>query len=331
MPTTFDFGFRDALSHFHGGARLHVLVALMLRANVRNRCWPSMRRIAKDTGYALAAVNDAKKWLEEHGAIEVVKYDQRIGDEKTEINHLQNVYQLTGVITVDGVTYPYLYVPQIETSRTETSRIETEVVKEKKLVKKERTTLAASDEDRASATSPVVESSSVKAEGGTKDVTDSLPLQSSAKGSPSRVRSAKQQANDALVEALRQAWFKGRNLPVQELGPKQISTYAACAHDLIKEHLPPEKFQAYIEYWHKASVAGGWTLTLHSLVNGGRVGDFLAFQAQPASAATPSVRYHQSYVAPTSAASLTADEQAAALRETQAGLEAIRAKKAKSL
>ena len=139
MPTTLDFNFREALPYLHGGARLNVLVALLLRANVRNRCWPSMRRLAKDTGYALAAVNDAKKWLEEHGAIEIVKYEHRVGDEKKGINHLQNVYQLTGVITLEGKTYRYIYVPQIETSENETSIRETEVVTSLKSLQKKQT------------------------------------------------------------------------------------------------------------------------------------------------------------------------------------------------
>jgi hypothetical protein len=152
---TLDHRFKDVMHHFHGGARLHVYLILVLRANIRNRCWPSMRRIAKDTGYALAAVNEAKKWLQEHGAIEIVKYEHRVGDEKRDVNHLQNVYQLTGVIKFAGVTYPCLYVPQIETSenetsRNETSQIETEVVKvvevvpdTKKEKKKKDTTIPA--------------------------------------------------------------------------------------------------------------------------------------------------------------------------------------------
>jgi hypothetical protein len=140
-----DHRIKDILHHFRDSGRLNVLVALIAHANVRNRCWPSMRLIAKETGYGLAAVNEAKKWLEEHGAIEIVKYDQRAGDEKKTVNHLQNIYQLTGVIKFSGKVFPYLYVSVSETLTSETSPSKTEVVKEVKVVKekKEITTLPA--------------------------------------------------------------------------------------------------------------------------------------------------------------------------------------------
>ena len=175
MPTTFDFKFRNALSEFHGGARLHVLLAMMLHANVRNRCWPSMRGLAKETGYALAAVNDAKNWLEEHGAIEIVKYEQRIGEEKTpKINHLVNVYQLTGVIKFGEITYPVLYVPQSdtsnvyvpqnETSRNETLICDTEVVTSVKPVQKKEENKKKKEKPIESANAPSDQSFSVQGE-----------------------------------------------------------------------------------------------------------------------------------------------------------------------
>lgn len=161
MPTTLDFNFRNAMHYLRDSGRLNVLVALMLHTNVRNRCWPSMRLLCKETGFAMAAVTEAKKWLEEHGAIEIVKYEHRVADEKAEVNHLQHVYQLTGILKIDGKTYHYLYVSQSETSASETSQSETsasetEVVKVVKSVesgksvkKKKETTSVAADASTA--------------------------------------------------------------------------------------------------------------------------------------------------------------------------------------
>lgn len=128
MPTTLDWKLREALPHLRENGRLNVLVALILRANVRNRCWPTMERIAKDTGYGLEAVNEAKKWLKEHGAIEIVPFAQRVGEEKKIRSNRQHVYQLTGVIEIDGTTYPYFYISPTEISDSEISPTESEVV-----------------------------------------------------------------------------------------------------------------------------------------------------------------------------------------------------------
>jgi hypothetical protein len=136
--STLDWKLREALPHLRDNGRLNVLIALILRANVRNRCYPSMRVIAKDTGYGLEAITGAKKWLEEHGAIELVPVSKRIGDEKKIRSNRQHVYQLTGMIEIDGFTYPYFYV----------SPTETEVVKDSKDLKKRRKDSVASDDAR---------------------------------------------------------------------------------------------------------------------------------------------------------------------------------------
>lgn len=146
------------------------------------------------------------------------------------------------------------------------------------------TTFAASDEARADTALAGEDSSSVKANGGTKDATDALPLQSSAKGSPSRARSAAQLANDAMVDTLRWAWFEGRKLPIQELGPTDYGLYLKRAKELRDGGIGSADVKAYVEYWHAASVAGGWTLTLNSLVSNGRMADYKAFKARPVSA-----------------------------------------------
>lgn len=90
------------------GARLAVLIDLMLRANHRLRCWPSMETIAADTGYSLSTVTEAKKWLLAHGAIMLVPFKMRMEAEK-ELPKRQHVYQLTGMVIVStGEKVPYL-------------------------------------------------------------------------------------------------------------------------------------------------------------------------------------------------------------------------------
>jgi hypothetical protein len=285
-----DWRLRDALHHLSTNGRLNVLIALILRANVRNRCYPSMKLIAKETGFGLATITEAKKWLEEHGAIEVVPYAQRVGDEKEKIKSTrQHVYQLTGVLKVDGVTYPYFYVSESEISESEISVSETEVVKDSKKVQKRKVIVAASDEDRARTADSVV-SSSVEAEGDTRNATDTHPLPSAAAPSPSRARSAAQLANDAMVDTLRWAWFEGRKLPIQDLGPTDYGLYLKRAKELRDGGIGSADVKAYVEYWHAASVTGGWTLTLNSLVSNGRMADYKAFKArgaQPVTAGAP--------------------------------------------
>lgn len=320
-----DHRFKDVMHHFHGGARLHVFLILFLRGNVRNRCWPSMRRIAKDTGYALAAVNEAKKWLEEHGAIEVVKYDQRIGEEKKGINHLQNVYQLTGVIKFNGVTYPYLYVPQNETSDNETSRIETEVVKEFKSVKKRKETtfapasqgarvgvpsIADEADDPSMFSIPGKKALAGQSKNATQDAHTPLKGKDSkaedttalspipdaplSQAAPKK-RSEKQLANDARIEALRVALAVGRGKEDIPLQGKEISNYSKIANELVEGGVPCEDFLAYVQYWNTVAQTWPGGLTLNSLVKPGRITDFKSFRAKNPTEKSTTLPAYRSY------------------------------------
>lgn len=143
MPTL-DWKLRDLLPHLRDNGRLNVLIALLLRLNIRNRCYPSMRLICKDTGYAIATIEAAKEWLLEHKAMELVPYDKRVADE-CDLPIRQHVYQLTGTIEIDGVKYPYLYhqtnpndeVSAIDISVGEISVGDTKGIKSPKKIKKE--------------------------------------------------------------------------------------------------------------------------------------------------------------------------------------------------
>lgn len=107
MLVAFSWEIRPYLHEFREGARLSVLVSLMLRANIRMRCWPSMETIARDTGYAIATVSEAKQWLNGLGAIMLVPYAQRVDEEKA-LPVRQHVYQLTGAIKMQEKIIPYL-------------------------------------------------------------------------------------------------------------------------------------------------------------------------------------------------------------------------------
>lgn len=63
-----------------------VLVSLADRADENHRCFPSVRRICKDTILAERAVRNALRSLEESGYIEVIKKDGKV-----------NIYRLIGV------------------------------------------------------------------------------------------------------------------------------------------------------------------------------------------------------------------------------------------
>lgn len=122
MPVI-DYKMRDTLHYLRDNGRLNVLIALILRANIRNRCWPSMSRLCADTGYSISVVNEAKKWLVKHKAIEVVPFKQRAGKE-CDLPPRQTVYQLTGTLVIDDKTYPYLYHNEPDVSESEISEAE---------------------------------------------------------------------------------------------------------------------------------------------------------------------------------------------------------------
>jgi hypothetical protein len=114
MAAIFNYQIASKLCHFREAgsgreARLTVLLYLTLRANVRLRCWPGIKTIAADTGIGKPRVVDAVQWLVEHGALYVVPVDKRIGKE-VHLNNNRNVYQLTGIIHLDGSLCEYLYL-----------------------------------------------------------------------------------------------------------------------------------------------------------------------------------------------------------------------------
>lgn len=111
----------------------------------------------------------------------------------------------------------------------------------------------------------------------TPAVSPSPALPKAKADKPAKPRSAKQEANDALVDALCSAWFTCRNMPIPDV--VDYGVYAKYGHALVKGGITPDRFAAYIAYWVKAArSSGGWTLTLHSLGKPERMQDFLSWE-----------------------------------------------------
>jgi len=120
MTTTLDYELKDALPFLTKDNRWNVLTVLILHANVRNRCWPSMDTITElATNGNRTKATRAKKWLERHGVFESVEYSKRVAEE-LKLSPRQTIYQLLGTIKAcnevgcdcknDGKIYHYLYI-----------------------------------------------------------------------------------------------------------------------------------------------------------------------------------------------------------------------------
>lgn len=124
MSATIDYDIKRGLHLLTINDRWNVLTVLILHSNIRNRCYVSMDTIAKMAthGNRTKATN-AKKWLERHGAFELVPFGKRLEDERS-LSPRQHVYQLKGSFHAcnvagcdcgnDGQVYGYLYHGKLE-------------------------------------------------------------------------------------------------------------------------------------------------------------------------------------------------------------------------
>lgn len=117
MGSLLSFDFKRQLKYLrtdgdekkHSGARLPVLMHLILSANIRNRAWPSQETIIEDTGLTKPTVRAALTFLEDRGAIYNVPSEKRIGSERTPHGN-SKVWQLTGLIRLNNHTVAYLHM-----------------------------------------------------------------------------------------------------------------------------------------------------------------------------------------------------------------------------
>lgn len=109
MVATLNYDLKDAPAELFDKCRWSLLTMFILHANVRNRCWPSMRGLAKRLDMSLPYITQAKQWLIDHEAIKLVPYKERVDDEKELANH-HHVYQLTGYVKFGDVKIQYLYI-----------------------------------------------------------------------------------------------------------------------------------------------------------------------------------------------------------------------------
>lgn len=109
---TLHWKMREILPQMQEEGRLNVLIAMLLRCNIRMRCYPALETLVDDTGLSIATVNRGKNWLIECGFVVLVPYKKRIDDE-LKLSRRHNVYQLTGVCTVSGKEYQYLYLTDV--------------------------------------------------------------------------------------------------------------------------------------------------------------------------------------------------------------------------
>lgn len=105
---------REHIKDFRSGkgegreARYVVLDYLILRANMRLRTHVGVETIMEDCGYnSKHPVSGAIQWLFEHGAIYNVPHKHRVGKEAL-LSPRKYVFQLTGVIRLNGKVIPYL-------------------------------------------------------------------------------------------------------------------------------------------------------------------------------------------------------------------------------
>ncbi len=124
MSATIDYDIKRGLHLLTIDDRWNVLTVLILHSNIRNRCHVSMDTIAKMATHGnRTKATAAKKWLENHGAFELVPFGKRLEDERN-LSPRQHVYQLKGTFHActelgcdcgnDGQVYGYLYHGKLE-------------------------------------------------------------------------------------------------------------------------------------------------------------------------------------------------------------------------
>jgi hypothetical protein len=107
-------------------AALSVYWIYISRVNYENVAYPSLRGLSRDTGWSISECHEARKWLVENGALEVVpdyirpEWRKLESSDKTKINLDKSEYfRPTGFIMIGDKKYSLLYVPRNEISDVE--------------------------------------------------------------------------------------------------------------------------------------------------------------------------------------------------------------------
>jgi hypothetical protein len=107
-----------AIKHFHANpAAMAVYWIYLARCNYENVAWPSLRLLVVDTKWSINVCREARQWLVEHKALELLKDyvrpDWRALDAKTRKRRLSldhtEYYRPTGTLEVGGKVYQMLY------------------------------------------------------------------------------------------------------------------------------------------------------------------------------------------------------------------------------
>jgi hypothetical protein len=123
----------NAIKFFHEEpAALAVYWIYLARRNDENVAWSGLRRLHDDTKYARNTVMMARRWLVDHGLLELdpnyIKPEWRKKD-PDEIEQLRagdnnEYYRVKSTLYVKGKAYPMLYVPSVHSRNDLTSDIQ---------------------------------------------------------------------------------------------------------------------------------------------------------------------------------------------------------------
>lgn len=100
---------REHLHALREDDQLAVLLCIYLHRNIRNRAWPSNDLIHKETGVGKTTISGAIAKLLEKRAFLLVPYNKRVAEE-TKLPKRKNIYQLTGVMFIDGQSVEYMHL-----------------------------------------------------------------------------------------------------------------------------------------------------------------------------------------------------------------------------
>jgi hypothetical protein len=196
MSRTIHGSAHAAIKHFRKNpAALSVYFVYVSRANTDNVAWPSIRGLARDTGWGADACQKARQWLIDHSALEEKRGYIRPAwrnlpqeERQQRMNLDQSKYfKPTGGIRIDGVVYNVLYAP-VGNEGDETLDVRSHRTSTAPDVGPDSTELdsiKSSERDSKNPSDP----------NGSDASTNPEPQ-------PTRQRSAKQQALDNMIEAL---------------------------------------------------------------------------------------------------------------------------------